>query len=183
MENKFEILEKKYPNTLIMQLQGNFYRAYNNSAYVLSGLMNYKLTPTASGHRCGYPTTAFEKIVEECEINEINYVILSNDEVEAENKFEDNQYSSFLKMYSVRAEEIKKESTDKEKEMIIDSDTTRQKVVIIEGCGMNLNEAFNSFQANIERDLISNGFNINCVSAIHEKMGNTILVKGVVIYQ
>ena len=40
---KYEILQEQYPDTLVLELQGNFYKAYDSSAWVLSGLMEYKL--------------------------------------------------------------------------------------------------------------------------------------------
>ena len=40
---KYEILQEQYPDTLVLELQGNFYKAYDSSACVLSGLMEYKL--------------------------------------------------------------------------------------------------------------------------------------------
>ena len=41
--NRFELLAEEYPETLILQLRGSFYNAFNDGAMVLSDLMDYQL--------------------------------------------------------------------------------------------------------------------------------------------
>ena len=81
---KYEILQEQYPDTLVLELQGNFYKAYDSSAWVLSGLMEYKLKETKAGYKCGFPVVAYDKVKAVCENNRINYVFYDGERLRNE---------------------------------------------------------------------------------------------------
>lgn len=72
-------LEDKYPGAVILKDgRGKFINAYDESALVLSFLLNYKIN---NGSRVGFPRTALGKVRVELEKNKISYVILNKNNV------------------------------------------------------------------------------------------------------
>lgn len=177
-KQKFESLKEQYPNMLVLQLQGNFYKAFNDSAYVLSGLMDYKLKPTRSGYKCGFPVVAYDKVKEACESQRISYVVYDGNALVDQNSFSDNQFQSYCKMYG--RENIQAEKTVKKEIM----QEKKQALILVEGCGVNMPDALNSLKDNIEKEIISKGFRIISLSVL-EKDGNNklVLVQGLAVYE
>ena len=69
-------LSKKYLNTVVLKNgRGNFVNAYDDSALLISFLMNYKIN---NGYRVGFPKSALGKVQTELEKQKVSYVILDN---------------------------------------------------------------------------------------------------------
>lgn len=177
-KQKFESLKEQHPGMLVLQLQGNFYKAFNDSAYVLSGLMDYKLKPTKSGYKCGFPTVAYDKVKEACECQRISYVVYEGDTLVDQNSFSDNQFRSYCKMYG--QENIQVEKTVK-KEIVQEK---RQALIFIEGCGVNMTDALSSLKDNIEKEILAKGFRIISLSVLEKDGSNKlVLVQGLAVYE
>lgn len=177
-KQKFENLKEQYPDMLVLQLQGNFYKAFNDSAYVLSGMMDYKLNPTKSGYKCGFPTVAYDKVKEACELQRISYVVYDGETLVDQYSFSDNQFQSYCKMYG--QENVQVEKTIK-KEIVQEK---RQALILVEGCGVNMTDALSSLKDGIEKEILTKGFRIVSLSVL-EKNGNNklVLVQGLAVYE
>lgn len=176
-KQKFEILREQHPDILVLEMQGNFYKAYNDSAYVLSGLMEYKLRETKAGHKCGFPIVAYEKVKATCENQRISYVVYDGETLVDQNFFEDNQFSDYCRLYEPE-QEIKNASekiTGKKKE---------QALLLVEGCGMNVSDALVDLKNNVEKEILEKGFRITSLS-IFEKEVNTkvVFMQGLTVYE
>lgn len=96
MKAKCEDLAEKNPDTVILQLRGGFYNAFDESAVVLSAVMGYKLKPTGAGRmKCGFPFGSADKVTDELKKHHINYMFFDNDDVSGESEFDDNRFLDF----------------------------------------------------------------------------------------
>lgn len=62
-------------NKVSMRRRGKFYSAYDADAYVLYGLMRYKMIK----NMVGFPVEALGKVQEALEENRVDYVVIDND--------------------------------------------------------------------------------------------------------
>ena len=62
----YEKIAAIYQEIVIIRLRGMFYNAFEESAFALSVLTGYKVKRNSqtSMCKCGYPSTAFEKVLE-----------------------------------------------------------------------------------------------------------------------
>ena len=81
---------KKY---IEIKNQGVFYNVYNEDAYIMYSLTNYRLT----NGRLGFPKNSIDRIKNILEENKINYIIIDDDIVE-EKQFKRNSYNRYLKL-------------------------------------------------------------------------------------
>lgn len=176
-KQKFEILQEKHPDMMVLQMQGNFYKAFNDSAYVLSGLMDYKLRTTKSGYKCGFPVIAYDKVKAACEEQKISYVVYEGDKLVDQGNFLENRFQEYCLMYGPddeTDETVKKNNTIK----------SGQALILVEGFGMNVTEAFGNLKENIEKEILSKGFRIVSLSVI-EKDANSkvVFIQGIAVYE
>lgn len=95
--NKSEQLKETYHGMLIMQLQGMFYNTYEESAFALSSIMGYQVRRKSdkSKNKCGFPSKALDKVVNQLKSCNVSYVVIEGTEVvdaedfNAKNKFMD----------------------------------------------------------------------------------------------
>ena len=92
--------------------QGKFYTAYENDAYVLHAVADYKI----SKGRVGFPVNVLGKIQNILEDKKINYVIIEKDkEVEKKDFKKKNQYQKYLEIgiESCKAKKIEEDLIEK----------------------------------------------------------------------
>lgn len=78
-KSQYEILENKQPGTIILQLQGCFYCAYDKSAIALADILNYKLTTTDKGtYKCGIPANVLSSRLEKIKEAGVGYIAYAN---------------------------------------------------------------------------------------------------------
>ena len=81
---------------------GTFYHIYNRDCYILSYLFGYKIKElNIKDRECGFPITAFNKVMAKLEEKKINYLVLdrrNNYEVNYKEDFKNsNQYDILYK--------------------------------------------------------------------------------------
>lgn len=80
---------------LIYKNNGKFYNAYDNDAYILSGIMGYKVV---NGRKCGFPDNALDKVINRLEDNKISYqIIYTNNKPVIKDYKKLNNYDKFYK--------------------------------------------------------------------------------------
>ena len=77
--------------SLILRKMGNFYYGFDEDAYIISNLFNYKITE----HRCGFPLNSLSKIIKVLEEKQINYII-REDEDTIKDFSKQNNYQKYL---------------------------------------------------------------------------------------
>lgn len=95
---EYDELVSLYKETIIIRLRGMFYNAFEESAFVLSVITGYKVKRTSSTamSKCGYPSTAFEKVLALLKKEHINYVIYEGKAIVEKECFKDNRFLSVL---------------------------------------------------------------------------------------
>ncbi|MDD3417481.1 MAG: hypothetical protein PHY47_26400 [Lachnospiraceae bacterium] len=105
---EYEKILSIHKETVIVRLRGMFYNTFEESAFVLSLLTGYKVKKTSQNAmcKCGYPETAFDKVLDLLKKNHVNYVIYNGAEIIEKEIFEDNHYGSFLKEFDMNVIEV-----------------------------------------------------------------------------
>ena len=62
---------------------GKFVLAYNDDAYILHSIFNYKLVREGTKDKCGFPSTIIDKIIEKLEELNISYEIYYKNTLES----------------------------------------------------------------------------------------------------
>ena len=183
-KRKFEELEERYPDSLVMQLRGKFYCAYDKCAVVLSDIFDYKLKSTDTSSRCGFSIEAFDKVKDELDRLHINYVFVQNGKVLDEGKFKNNGFCDLYYGAEVCLADTNKEENDRGsacgKPMIT------QRTSIINGSGVNFEDAMIDIKKNIEKSILDNGFRVVSFSFItRNDVSNSSIVelRGIVVYE
>jgi DNA mismatch repair ATPase MutS len=85
MVNKFKNIKQKYPDTMVLIKNGNFYRCYNEDSYILSYLLDYKVCSTEQSDMLGFPEDSSQKVLDTLESNKVSYKIIEivNNKLEA----------------------------------------------------------------------------------------------------
>lgn len=77
-----------------LRLIGKFYQAYEDDAYVIHALMDYKV----SNGKVGFPISSIGKVQNKLDECKINYKIIDKDSIVSENDFRNfNKYDKYLK--------------------------------------------------------------------------------------
>lgn len=77
-----------------LRLIGKFYQAYEDDAYVIHALMDYKV----SNGKVGFPIISIGKVQNKLDECKINYKIIDKDSIVSENDFRNfNKYDKYLK--------------------------------------------------------------------------------------
>ena len=95
-------IKELFPDYIILLKVGTFVDSYNDDAYIMSYLFQYKLKTLGSlDTTCGFPTSSMNHIKEVLESRNINYLIvdkkLGYEEVEKMNFKKKNKYDEILK--------------------------------------------------------------------------------------
>ncbi len=79
-----------------LRKSGKFYNSFGDDAIIIHYLMGYKIVAEKGG--VGFPETAFNKVINTLEDEEISYKVYDKDSVIAEKNFKKlNSYKSVLK--------------------------------------------------------------------------------------
>jgi len=187
---KYKELRKSHPDTVILYMQGNFYRAFNDDAVIISKLAGYKITKLKDGGlRIGFPANSLNKVVSFCYVNKINVVAYTASQEVEKQKFEDNTYASFLASinkdeleYAESKQTAKTEQTPKNEASVL-VENTKQYTHFIQGHGMTLDNAVMDAQNSIN-EFISFGNEIVTLSLVDNLGPNGIFhVFGIVVYK
>ncbi len=74
---------------------GVFLNLYNDSAIIIHYLFNYKII---NGNKCGFPTSAKQKVVDKLNENHISYEEYCDDELTFKIEFKDNTFDEYLEL-------------------------------------------------------------------------------------
>ena len=88
-----------------LRKRGKFYSAYEDDAYVIHAIMDYKVK---SG-RVGFPAETLPKVINELEECKVDYVIIENDREVDKKHFAKNNYFKFYKEGYKLCEKINRE--------------------------------------------------------------------------
>lgn len=70
--------EEKYPDSIILRKEGCFYTAHNESAEIISGMMNYRLGADVSG-KAITSGLSITKITDALDEMDYNYLVIEDD--------------------------------------------------------------------------------------------------------
>ena len=88
---------------------GKFVLAYNDNAYILHSIFNYKLVREGTKDKCGFPSTIIDKIIEKLEELNISYEIYYKNTLESIKDYKKkNTYEKHLKDALIQVEIDKK---------------------------------------------------------------------------
>lgn len=94
---RYDELSEHNPSTLVLQLQGGFYHAYDDSARVLANITGYKLRQKPTGRlECGFPANVLEKIIDVLKRDGIRYIVFKGEAVIKENPCDGKRYKEVL---------------------------------------------------------------------------------------
>ena len=69
---KYNLNKNKYPKYIILIKVGIFYETYNEDAYILNNLFNYKIKEINNNKRLGFPTNSYDKVITKLKEFQIN---------------------------------------------------------------------------------------------------------------
>ena len=79
---------------LISKGTGKFYNVYEDDAFIISFIMDYKVLP---GIKCGFPDNALSKVIKNLDDNHISYKVVVNKTVTDEYNYKNlNQYDKYV---------------------------------------------------------------------------------------
>lgn len=84
-------------NSEVIELRksGKFYNCFGNDAMIMHHLMNYKIVPSKGG--VGFPESAYNKVINTLEDNNISYRVYEKDNMLLEKDYEKlNNYKKVL---------------------------------------------------------------------------------------
>lgn len=85
----------KYDNCVNLKKEGSFYSVYNNDAFIISYLMNYKLVNIDNINvKTGFPTYLLDKVLTKLKKYHISYFVSDTNEFIDYGKY--NNYKKFL---------------------------------------------------------------------------------------
>ena len=62
---------------IVLVKVGNFYNCYGRDAYIISYLLDYKITLVDNNiYNCSFPKSAYNKVISIIENNKVNYIVL-----------------------------------------------------------------------------------------------------------
>lgn len=88
---------------------GKFVNSFNDDAYILHSVFNYKLVSEGINEKCGFPSTVLDKITKKLEDLNISYEIYYKKELENSIDYKKkNKYQEYLKQALLQVEIDKK---------------------------------------------------------------------------
>ncbi len=83
----------KYPKYVIMIKIGVFYEVYNEDAYVIHNIMDYKVKDMKNNKRLGFPVNSYNKVIIGLDRAKVNYMVIDKEIIKK--KFNKNNYSKY----------------------------------------------------------------------------------------
>lgn len=104
MAEKYNTDEEKIipENTVVLKEGGMFFNAYDEAAFVLSQLTNYKVVMVSekAKPKCGFPTSKIDTVIEILDAAHVTYLVKRKDsELSTANSFDNNQYQNALNRF------------------------------------------------------------------------------------
>ena len=101
-----------------LRKQGKFYCSYEEVAYVMYSIFNYKI----SNGKVGFPLEVLGKVTNTLDSNKVNYVVIENDNEITKKTFPKNNYSKYLSdgKKTFKVLKYEEELIDKIKELPMD---------------------------------------------------------------
>lgn len=96
MNKNYERYKTIYKNYIILIKQGNFYITYNEDSVTLNKIFNYKLVTNNKTIKSGFPINIINKITNNLETLNINYIIINNDNIVHKYKSKNNTYNNYF---------------------------------------------------------------------------------------
>lgn len=116
----YDDLLEKYQRTVVIRLQGSFYNAYDDCAFVVGALMGYKVKKKSanSKFRCGFSSKALDKVKSVFEAERVNYIVFENKAMVACRDYgDDNKFEFYLKTFDKNS--ILYDSGDSQDEQVV----------------------------------------------------------------
>ena len=180
-------LKEKYPETCILRLRGNFYQAFDDSAYVLAELTGYKISRKSqkSLYKCGFPANALEKVASLLKEIGVNYIVFDSKDIVSCETYEENAFPSIMKGFNDFVEQeakSKEEKLMKEKPLLQET----QYIKFYDCCGTDQTSAYLDLQEKISLEL-KKGSKVVALT-FQKGKGNKdaikrFLLSGIVIYE
>lgn len=194
-ELSYEELTDKYPETVVIRLQGTFYKAFGNSAFVLNVLFGYTVCEMKTGRkRVGFPKAGLAKILAGLDENKVNVIVFEGEKEVGKGEYANNQFNAVLARFSESNIEKKviqqkkkdaPENPEAVKEEPVRPVSGKQRVSFVQGQGISLENAIMDIQRAVER-LMENGKKIISFSFIENReteRKDAVLVQGLVVYE
>lgn len=86
--------KSKYSKYVIMIRVGIFFEVYDDDAYIVHNIMNYKVKNMKGYKRLGFPVNSYNMVINGLDKAKINYMIIDKDIVKK--KFNKNNYNKYL---------------------------------------------------------------------------------------
>lgn len=88
---------------IVLVKVGNFYNCYGRDAYIISYLLDYKITLVDNNiYNCSFPKSAYNKVISVLENSKVNYIVLdkrNNYDVEERDNYKNlNKYDEIYKL-------------------------------------------------------------------------------------
>ena len=152
----YEELAAKYPETVVIRLQGTFYKAFGNSAFVLNVLFHYSVCKMQSGKkRVGFPKSGLAKVLTGLDENKVNVIVFEGEKEVGRGEYANNQFNTVLARFSESNIEDKTtlvnkksvpEHTEEDKEKPVCPVSGKQRVSFVQGQGISLENAIMDVQ-------------------------------------
>jgi len=199
-EVTYEELAEQFPETVVLRLRGNFYNAFNECAFVLNVLLEYKVRRMGTGRcRVGFPANSLEKVLDTLKKNQINVIVFEGEKLVENITYETNQFNCILKQFSEGSIEESEKQIKNKKEAVVSRGEmeeqkeckeshpvgAKQRVSFVQGQGINLENAIMDVQRAVER-LMETGKKIVSFSFIENReteRKDAVLVQGLVVYE
>ena len=99
--NMVRNIKDLFPDYIVLVKIGTFFESYNNDAYIMSYIFQYKLKTLISyDTTCGFPTCSINRIKSILESRSVNYLIVDKkhnyEEIEKMNYKKKNKYNEIL---------------------------------------------------------------------------------------
>ena len=98
-------IHKEY---VVLVRVGNFYNCYGRDAYIISYLLNYKISIVEEKiYNCSFPKSAYNKVIAKLEQNKINYIVLDKrNNYEVEEKDNNKNLNRYNETYEIAKKKI-----------------------------------------------------------------------------
>lgn len=188
---KTKELEAQYKGTVVLRKKGIFYHSYDESAFVLGELFNYKVKKQSSGRcRVGFPVAKLDKIKQSVEKEHVNIIVFDGDECVTHKSFDDNRFFDILGRFDKGKIVIEQTALQNDMQTLGNIDDMKtenaaiQCVSFVQGQGLSLENAIMDFQTHLN-DFLESGKRIRTMSFTENTSMNNrgiFQVQGLVVF-
>ena len=197
-EANYEKLIAQYPSTFIAQQEGAFYHCYGESAYIIHGLLGFKLRLSKFKEvRVGFSIEKPERALMKLNDKHINFKFFCGNEEKEGAKFKDNKFDEYNKLFfgvDKPVEDNREYKNSKAEasttsiqgnslqEDTFKEENKRQHASVMEGMGDDLTRAMNDLLARIEKNILNKGMRVEAMSTVVEERNGAVRVMGMVFH-